>query len=436
MAETTVLAELLHEVVPTWAARLEKYIPTEEAHKATIITPTSLSTALDGPVDQKMGGMVADSDVAQMTPDFPASPRILSMGSPAPENGKAAATQAALQDPVKILGATHGVSKMDSKPDLTKSRFSAIDGPVVYYDGESQKMLCDLWTAMNTKRGGLRKEMMGLKKRQQQPKVFSDFSVEPDVPDTKGGLITECESNVDVDEDFDGDTAGEMLLLKMKMEREKLKRMSRRAGAPMLGPGMGSLPFKRARTMDSAPPSAAQGGPKSKGADDEAFKTLLEAVDDNLDKACKVTETAAFVWLKGEVCEGHLRFILSKLRETAARIEKSGFVEEAKKKEEDEKKKAEGPAAAVVSKPAEITRRKSDATMRDAPVASSSLPPVVAEADDRSKESVVAASTGYVVPPESRFGIGMESTRDGKPLEVAAGNIGVGSPSHVVEVVL
>ncbi|KAF8477280.1 hypothetical protein BDZ91DRAFT_757811 [Kalaharituber pfeilii] len=418
MAETSVLSELLYEVVPHWSGRIKKYLPKEEQKSTGLIitpktvaaeknkaekienadntsnvsnrpqTPQEASTApiLEGKALEPKSALVG-SGVAVKGRGFDEDrPRMRSTGAypppttppypgPGPTPDAAAAAKAAALVEAhhsKLLTALHGTSRLDAKPDTSKSRFSSITGPVVYYDGESQHMLCDLWTALNGKRGGLRKEMMGLKRRQQMAPRFLIEVTDSDEDDDG--------SKKEDGEDDEADPAAEMLRIRMKMERERMKRMNRRAGGPPMG--MDALPFKRARTMaGQLPPMPAN---DKESAEDEKLKTLLEHIDESLDKACKAAETVAFVWLKGDAYDGHLKFILSRLKDVAAKIEESGFVkkEEPAKNQPTDTKMRDVPPAAEESKMAppantakprpntppripEATRKKSDTTMRD-----------------------------------------------------------------------
>ncbi|KAF8415364.1 hypothetical protein EV426DRAFT_515670, partial [Tirmania nivea] len=177
----------------------------------------------------------------------------------------------------KLPPAPHGICRIEAKPDSSKTRFSSITGPVIMYDGESQRMLSELWTSLNIKRGGLRREMMTLKRRQElaSPRMMPKIEVESE---------TEADGNSSTgkDEEDDLEHSSEVLRLRLKMEREKMKLMNRRAGGRL--------------------------------------RILLEGIDDNLDKACKVTETVAFVWLKGDGYAGYLKLIVGQLKDTAARI--------------------------------------------------------------------------------------------------------------------
>jgi hypothetical protein len=47
---------------------------------------------------------------------------------------------------------------------------------------------------------------------------------------------------------------------------------------------------------------------------------MLEFIDSCLDKAAKGCENAAFLWLKGEACSGHVNFIAGRMGEAVDRI--------------------------------------------------------------------------------------------------------------------
>lgn len=379
------LAELILEVVPHWGGRIERYIQeVEDSQKpgfGIIITPSGVETPkavapdCDGSSNRRIvstPGIVIPGVAGIAMP--PPSPTTLTPGGAEPSYNNATQLK-------KGLGLAHGASRLDARPD-SKSRFSSLTSPAVMYDGESQQMLCDMWTALNNKRGGLRAEMMAIRGRQQvaalpPPRPMFEAAIESEDGDGSGGD----------DDDEDMEHSAEMLRLRLKMEREKMKRMNRRGppGVTIAGtssPGMGPLQFRRARIMNGppgaappTPPGSQQGekaGPSSE--DDEKLKELLEAVDDNLDKACKVIETVAFVWLKGDSYDGHLKFILARLKDSLEKIEKSGLVASRGKP----KKTAEvtvvamgppqtPPTTGGISPRPEISKKKSDLTMRDAP---------------------------------------------------------------------
>lgn len=55
---------------------------------------------------------------------------------------------------------------------------------------------------------------------------------------------------------------------------------------------------------------------------DKKMSDILEYIDSRLDRASKACENAAFLWLKGEGCPGHILFINERLYEAIERIQK------------------------------------------------------------------------------------------------------------------
>lgn len=304
MAEGTVLAELAQDILPHWIVRLQKYLPQETKGQKTI-TPESIipESSNQANVPVKVGPVVMMAPVELQGPCDQKTPDLPSPGTQTPEYGSK------MFAPLTI---PHGTSKLNSKPDTAKSRFSAITGPTIYYDGESQEMLHQLWNTINTKRGSLRREMMSLKRRQQFAAIATQASEDESTDDE--------DKKEDDNDESETDDGAELLRMKMKLQRERMLRMTRRAN-PMTDFAPSSGAGAQKRKAGSAIPS----GSSTKG-DDDKLKTLLEAIDDNLDKAAKVCETAAFVWLKGDVCVGHLQYMTARLRDTIRKIEASGFV--------------------------------------------------------------------------------------------------------------
>lgn len=373
------LAELVLEVVPHWRRRLEKYIQEAEnlqkPGSGVIITPSGVGT----PKAIAPDGDASSTRRMVSTPGITVTPGAAGVAMPLPTihtPGGAEPSDSNATQFKKGLALAHGTSRLDARPD-SKSRFSSLTSPAVMYDGESQQMLCDMWNVLNSKRGGLRAEMMAVRGRQQlaalpPPRLMFEAAIESEDGDGSGGD----------DDDEDMEHSAEMLRLRLKLEREKMKRMNRRGpqgitsspGMGVTSPGMGAMQFRRARMIGGPPgaapptPPGSQQGDKAEQSpeDDEKLKELLEAVDDNLDKACKVVETAAFVWLKGDSYDGHLKFILARLNDSVDKIEKSGLVPS-----RDKLKKT--PEVTVVpmgppttgSRP-EISKKKSDLTMGDA----------------------------------------------------------------------
>ena len=359
------LAELMLEVVPMWCEKLEKYIKeAEDAKKPTsgkIITPS---------------GVCIEEDNTPLKISTPGIDGAAASGESPAYTDKGRAAENGIPRQKKSLAGPHSICRLDAKPDGSKTRFSSLTGPVIMYDGESQRMLSELWTSLNNKRGGLRREMMALKRRQELALSRMMPNIEAESENDVDG-----NSSTGKDEEDDLEHSNEMLRLRLKMEREKMKRMNRRAGgvggAPMGGTSLGALTFKRARTMHMGGPlvSTAQAVASApSGIDDQRLKALLEGIDDNLDKACKMTETVAFVWLKGDLYEGHLKLIVGRLKDTVARITASGFVPLKAEETESSAPVARGsssnskamPPPPIPSPCHELSRKKSDSTMRDA----------------------------------------------------------------------
>lgn len=361
MAVTSALAELVNDVVPQWCAKLEKYIKEPEKPVGVIITPSGIPEegVSSGPAVHDSG-----SSTKRILPgDENESGGIAFGGGKFPDKQKAAETAARAQQLKNILSVPHGPCRLDAKPETSKIRFSYLTSPMVVYDGESQQMLCEFWNAINNKRGGLRQEMMALKRRQQCAQIAA-LPIEPE---------SDEDDNSGKDDSEDMERSSEILKLRLKMERERMKRMSRRAG-DMSGSGMSSLssiPFKRARMMGGAGMPGSAMTTATGSDDDEKLKALLTSVDDQLEKAGKATETVAFIWLKGDPYEGHLKFIISRLKDAQSKITSSGFAPCQKPDVESaptaDTKIMPPPATTLTtSSRLDLIRKKSDTTMRDA----------------------------------------------------------------------
>lgn len=415
MADSSVLAELVFEAVPQWGGKVEKYIKEyEELQKPSsgiVITPEQSPNVA--------GVHCSGSSTRRILsgPDVATTPGVAGAAMPLPSPGEQSDKAHATVDAhlKKSVAEAHGQCRLDSKPDA-KARFSSITSPAVMYDGESQHTLSELWTALNGRRGALRREMMALKRRQQ-------LAIAPPpraMPELIAADSDEGSGSEKDDDHMEHDA--EMLRLRLKLEREKMKRMNRRgpmngggaASASMGDPslGMAGLQFKRARMLGGPPGTAPspQQKPTTTGTsseDDDKLKELLESIDENLDKACKVTETVAFVWLKGDPYDGHLRFILGMLKEIAEMVEKSGFVkpqQQEKEAQQAQQQQLRTMAPPPSSRP-EIAKKKSDITMRDAP--SLRMMPTMEMQPERknggsgsgSSEDTVGPSVDSVRPP-------------------------------------
>jgi hypothetical protein len=163
-----------------------------------------------------------------------------------------------------------GSKKMNQKPGATKAKFSSITGPDIYYDGDSQMCLFECWTSLNSKRGALRKEMMSIRRK----KVMT-------LPSASYGY-GDSDDDLEADDSEREDTEAD----RMQREEEERQRLEE----------------------------------EKKKKEDEKKSKLLEYIDSCLDKAAKACENAAYLWLKGEGCVGHVVFITQRMMEAVQRI--------------------------------------------------------------------------------------------------------------------
>ncbi|PWW72492.1 hypothetical protein C7212DRAFT_22109, partial [Tuber magnatum] len=167
-----------------------------------------------------------------------------------------------------------GRSKMAAKPTCAKQKFSAITGPQIYYDGEAQQAFYDCWTTLNSKRGLLRKEMMAIKRK----RVMT-------LPTHNYGYDDDSEEEGSDKESDQGPKETEEERLKREEEERKKAEEER---------------LKAEREKKAA--------------------EVLEFIDSCLDRASKACENAAFLWLKGDICMGHIAFINLRMQEAMDRI--------------------------------------------------------------------------------------------------------------------
>jgi hypothetical protein len=163
---------------------------------------------------------------------------------------------------------------MAAKPTAAKHKFSSIDGPQIYYDGEAQQTFYDCWTTLNSKRGLLRKEMMTIRRK----RVMT-------LPTHNYGYDDDSEEEGSDKESDQGPKETEEERLKREEEERKKAEEER---------------LKAEREKKAA--------------------EVLEYIDSCLDKASKGCENAAFLWLKGDICAGHISFINSRMQEAVDRI--------------------------------------------------------------------------------------------------------------------
>ena len=209
-----------------------------------------------------------------------------------------------------------GKLKMPQKPG-GKQKFSFINGPQIYYDGEAQRALFECWSALNSKRGLLRKEMMAVKRK----RIILSYSFDDDDEEEGAGVPVETEEVRKAREEAARRKAEED---RLKAEREK------------------------------------------------AVAEVFEYIDSCLDKASKGCENAAFLWLKGDVCPGHITFINARMAEAVGRI--SSELEKVNPKS----KPVKPPAPSVAEDEglgAEMEVDPNLALPQDPPPEQSSLPP-------------------------------------------------------------
>ena len=186
--------------------------------------------------------------------------------------------------PVAAAGMdSSGTRRTDAKPGSTKVKFSSITGPDIYYDGKSQKCLFDCWTALNAKRGVLRKEMMLIRRK----KVMTL------PPATYGYSDSEDELEAD-----DG--------------------TSSLSSKPRESDAAAESPESRRRRLHEERLRAEEARKKE---EDERRSKVFEYIDGCLDKAARACENAATVWLKGEGCIGHIVFITARIMDAVHKID-------------------------------------------------------------------------------------------------------------------
>lgn len=276
--ENPVFNELL-VALPDWSARLkvlsarypETYTPQPSRKRAP-----SLSICEDEPVQP----------CAKVTPAAEGSQAVTTVVGPHPLKqtpASAAAAAAAAEEKEKLQQRRETevpqecppppkqMSKMNAKPTPPKAKFSAINGPQIYYDGEAQKALFDCWTTLNAKRGQLRKEMMGIRRKKMMSLPITDYGYSDESDEEDG----ESEKPKETPEEKQARLVEE----KRKAEEERIRLEREKKAAE-----------------------------------------VLEYIDSCLDKAAKGCENAAFLWLKGEACSGHVNFIAGRMQEAVDRI--------------------------------------------------------------------------------------------------------------------
>ena len=168
-----------------------------------------------------------------------------------------------------------GSKKMNAKPGSAKAKFSQITGPEIRYDGESQACFFDCWTALNSKRGFLRKEMMIIRRK----RVMT-------LPTANYGYSDSDEELEAADDDESQDEKEETEEYRRRKEEEERQRLEEEV----------------------------------KKAEEERRGKLLEHIDGCLDAASRACENSAFLWLKGQGCTGHIIFITARMMDAVKRI--------------------------------------------------------------------------------------------------------------------
>jgi hypothetical protein len=271
--ENPVFNELL-VALPDWSARLKvlsaRYPETVTPQPSRKRAP-SLSICEDEPIPP----------CARVTPAAEGSQAVTTVVGPHPLKqtpAAAAEEKERLQQrketevPQECPPPPKQMSKMNAKPTPPKAKFSAINGPQIYYDGEAQKALFDCWTTLNAKRGQLRKEMMGIRRKKMMSLPITDY-----------GYSDESEEEDGESEGKPKETPEEK---QARLEEEKRKAEEER--------------IRLEREKKAA--------------------EVLEYIDSCLDKAAKGCENAAFLWLKGEACSGHVNFIAGRMQDAVDRI--------------------------------------------------------------------------------------------------------------------
>ncbi|KAL0638608.1 hypothetical protein Q9L58_002334 [Maublancomyces gigas] len=248
--ENPVFKELL-TVLPDWSARLRVF---STRYPEVPEPPLSRKRRPSVSEDEKLAAAAAEP-VATVVGPHPIRP---------------AADDVVVKGGEELPPAPKQMSKMSAKPTAPKLKFSAINGPAIYYDGEAQTALYQCWTTLNAKRGLLRKEMMGIRRR----KIMS-------LPTANYGY-----SDEESEEEVEVETKETPEERKTRMAEEKRQAEVERK--------------KAEREKKSA--------------------EILEFIDSCLDKAAKGCENAAFLWLKGEGCSGHVNFIAGRMGDAVDRI--------------------------------------------------------------------------------------------------------------------
>jgi hypothetical protein len=145
-------------------------------------------------------------------------------------------------------------------------KFALTQGPEIFYDGESQALLFEFWSSVSLKRGTLRKETNFLKRSNAFLVPTFDYGY------TVGGFQTN-DDVLEVDDESD-DEERELEDARIQaQQRENSRRLA-----------------------------------------------VLEHVNTCVEQALDACEKAAFLWLKGQGCAGHVVYITSQLNAAVDQI--------------------------------------------------------------------------------------------------------------------
>lgn len=162
---------------------------------------------------------------------------------------------------------TEDESTKQNTPSI--NRFSLSEGEDVLYDGESQTMLCDFWTALNLGRGALRKDTTFLRRAKTYNLPMANYKY-------SGEEIHSSDDLLEVDDESDEESNEQR-----RIEEERQQAIQRDYVRKLM---------------------------------------VLERVNSSVECALAACEAAAYLWLKGLGCAGHVVYIISQLTTAIDRI--------------------------------------------------------------------------------------------------------------------
>jgi len=292
--DANVLGELV-KVLPDWTNRLNE-LSSKFPQQTGIVAPVD-PTPPEKPKDLlKPMAAVKPRSISSL---------ISNEDSPPKEEKKKVVEAAPARDKTDS-----GAKKLNQKPSQNRARFSSLTSPDIFYDGDSQKCLFDCWTALNSSRGQLRKEMMLYKRKRIMALPTAGFDY----------------SDSDSDEEEEEEETEEQREKRIAEEKRKMEIEKRKA------------------------------------AEDKKRSEILEFIDGKLDRAARACECAATLWLKGDGCTGHIVFINDRIQEAIERVQEEldkqvvdeGFDEKEDASDDSEelphKLPVSGPAAARLAR--------------------------------------------------------------------------------------